>query len=410
MWCAGSTSLVRTNGRVFATGLETLTDAKPLNNCRWVLFERTEHGWEPLHHDEGRTREPAPIAAFHQGSVTVSGNPTKGSGAEPNGGPARPELWHWLKPGTASAPERWLPGWKSSPPFREHSYRNLAADGDRSELILFQNIGYTHAEWAFRNARGEWSATGQLQWPWGSVYDKPKPIRLCYANVAVKAKAVHFFGVEDVTEPVEAWRLHKKKLTGRNWDYVFRRLYYTWTPDVTTDPFRSWIEITNVAETGGHAWPCDLWLSPDGEVHLLWTERTIDERLRQAFFPAAEQVHRLCYAVVKDGLITRKRQLFESSEHQPGPTAHRARFHIAPENRLYVVCYVTTATKSENHLIELDPHTGNVSRQTTIAFQHPFTDFFTATPRAGCKPSEYLDLLGTRHGVPMKIGYGRVRW
>ena len=32
MWCRGSTSLVRIGGNVFASGIETLQDFKPLNN------------------------------------------------------------------------------------------------------------------------------------------------------------------------------------------------------------------------------------------------------------------------------------------------------------------------------------------------------------------------------------------
>ena len=37
LWCFGSTCLVRAGERVFASGLETLKDCPPLNNCRWQL-------------------------------------------------------------------------------------------------------------------------------------------------------------------------------------------------------------------------------------------------------------------------------------------------------------------------------------------------------------------------------------
>ena len=37
MWCTGSTTLVRTGDRLFASGLKTIPEAKPLNNCRWML-------------------------------------------------------------------------------------------------------------------------------------------------------------------------------------------------------------------------------------------------------------------------------------------------------------------------------------------------------------------------------------
>src|SRR5262245_29826588 len=56
MWCSGSTCLVRIGEDVFASGLETIKDARPLNNCRWMLFKRGPRGWERIQVDEaGRT-------------------------------------------------------------------------------------------------------------------------------------------------------------------------------------------------------------------------------------------------------------------------------------------------------------------------------------------------------------------
>jgi hypothetical protein len=77
MWCAGSTCLVRVGDKVFASGLETIPEAKPLNNCRWMLFERKTNGWVRVHVDaSGRTREPSPLACFQNGSLFLSANPT----------------------------------------------------------------------------------------------------------------------------------------------------------------------------------------------------------------------------------------------------------------------------------------------------------------------------------------------
>jgi hypothetical protein len=63
-----------------------------------------------------------------------------------------------------------LPVWAGEPEFTEHSYRTFVADGAAHEMILFQNIGYTHAEWSFYDKNGAWSAQGQLKWPWGAGY------------------------------------------------------------------------------------------------------------------------------------------------------------------------------------------------------------------------------------------------
>ena len=65
MWCSGPTCLVRIGDEVFASGLETLKDAKPLNNCRWTLFKRGSEGWQLQQIDpNGRTREPCPLVTL----------------------------------------------------------------------------------------------------------------------------------------------------------------------------------------------------------------------------------------------------------------------------------------------------------------------------------------------------------
>jgi hypothetical protein len=412
MWCSGSTSLVRSGDHVFASGLETVADAKPLNNCRWMLFHRGAKGWERVRVDEGRTREPSPLAAFQDGRVFLSANPTLGSGPQPNGGPARPDVLQFAASDPKAAPVSATPVWQGAPPFREHSYRSLAADGAAGELVLFQNIGYTHAEWTFRDRAGKWSAQGQLKWPWGAEYAEPKPIRVCYPNVAVRDRAVHFFGVSDVIEPYKAWRQFKRELTGREWDYDFRRLFYTWTRDITTEPFAEWVEIASRDKTCGRLSPGDLWLAPNGDVHLLWSERAIDERLRAKFFPEAKQSHSLNYAVVRGGKVTRRRTLMESTEDKPGIVGSAGRFHPTPDHRLFVVCYASGTdaggrSVAENRIVEILPD-GSAGAPLGLPLAKPFRHFFMTTVRAGSSPSWTLEMLGLRAGVPNTMSYARV--
>lgn len=413
MWCSGSTSLLRVGRDVFAAGLETVPDANPLNNCCWVLFHRNSNGWERVRVDDGRTREPSPLAAFHDGSVFVSANPTLGSGPEPGGGPARPEVFQFDARELHSPPRLLKPLWQGTPAFSEHSYRSFTADGAAGEFVLFQNIGYTHAEWTFRDRAGQWSAQGRLKWPWGAEYDKPEPIRVCYPNVALSGRAVHFFGVSDIVEPYKAWRDFKRELTGQQWDYDFRRLFYTWTPDITKKPFAEWIEIASRDKTCGWVSPGDLWLAPDGDVHLLWTERAIDERLRAKFFPDAKQSHSLNYAVVRDGKVVRRRTLLESTEARPGLVGSAGRFQVTPDDRLFVVCYVSGAeaggrSVSENRVTEILPD-GSAGAPVRLPLAKPFTSYFTATVRAGSPPSRTLEMLGHRAGGGNTISYARVR-
>jgi len=414
MWCSGSTCLVRAGDHVFVSGLETLPDVKPLNNCRWKLHTRSSSGWRVVAADsEGRTREPCPLAAFADGRVLLSGNPTLVLDPTVYAGPARPEFWCFSAADTARAPQRLLPAWKGQPSFTEHSYRSLAADGPAGELILFQNVGYTHAEWTFLDRTGAWSAQGRLVWPWGKEYDKPQPIRICYPNVALRNRAVYFCGVSDIIEPYQAWRDFKRQLTGREWDYDFRRLFFTWTPDITREPFREWAEIASRDRTCGWIMPGDLWVAPDGAAHLLWTERATDERMRERFFPEVKQTQALNYAVVREGRVVERRTLFEGGEGASGEIPSAGRFHVTPDRRLLVVCHVggrdaKGQALSENRLFEIVSGVG-VGNAVRIGLAKPLTSYFTATVRAGSPPSDTLDLLGLPADKPQTMRYARVR-
>ncbi|MBM3999694.1 MAG: hypothetical protein FJ297_09185 [Planctomycetes bacterium] len=414
MWCAGSTTLARMGDRVFASGIETIPDARPLNNVRWMFFERTDSGWVRRAVDaDGRTREPCPIAVLKDGAVYLSANPTLASGPEPGGGAARPTIHRFDTSQSLDRSEAIIPAWTDAPPFREHSYRSFSADAERGELVLFQNIGYTHAEWTFRDASGQWSATGSLKWPWGADYEKPQPVRVCYPSVALKGRAVYFFGVSDILEPNSAWRAYKKELTGRDWDYDFRRIFLAWTPDITRQPFHDWQEIATRDKTGGFVWPCDLHADENGDVHLLWTERAIDERLRERFFPNERQSHRLHYAVWSGGDLRSRRVIEETTEGAPGVQGSAAKFQPTPDGRLFVAYYAAGsdaggAGVSENRVVEIT-RDGAILGPARIPLANPFASFFTATPRAGSPPSYWLDMMGERPGKPQSIGYARIR-
>jgi len=413
LWCGGSTCLVRSGTHIFASGLETLKDLKPLNNCRWLLFERGGDGWQLAQADAtGRTREPCPLAGFPDGSFFLSANPTLAP-SNTYSGPARPEILQFSAADARAPGQRLLPVWDGSPAFTEHSYRSFAADGPQGELLLFQNIGYTHAEWTLRDRAGKWPVRGRLPWPAGTEYPKPEPIRVCYPNVALKNRAVHFCGVSDIIEPYPEWRAFKKQLTGREWDYDFRRLFYIWTPDITREKFRDWIEIASRDKTCGWISPGDLWVAPDGAAHVVWTERALDERLRQKFFPEARQSHALNYAVVREGRVVSRRTLLAAEEGKSNEIPSAPRFQVTPDHRLFVIFYVQGTrsdgqTVSENRLLEMLPN-GEPGAAVRIPFKQPFTSFFTATVRGGSPPASTLDLLGQRAGASLAISYARVR-
>jgi len=413
MWCSGSTCLVRIGETVYASGIEKLVDFQPLNNCRWLLFARGGNGWSREQADpRGRTREPSPLAGFPDGSLFLSANPTLAP-PEATAGAARPEILRWNAGQLTTTPETLHPEWDGSPSFTEHSYRSFAADGPNHELILFQNVGYTHAEWSFRDADGKWSA-GRLAWPFGAEYDRPQPIRTCYPNVALRNRAVYFCGVSDIQEPYQAWRKYKKELTGRDWDYDFRRLFFTWCEDIRTGRFHDWVEIASRDKTAGWIMPGDLWIAPDGRVHILWVERALDTRLREKFFPDARQSQSLNYAVIRNGEVVLRRTLVHAEEGGAALVASAARFHALPDSRLLVFYYVSGRAEdgtavAENRLTQVLPAEELPPPSIRVPLDPPFTSFFTATTRGGTLPSPLLDLLGTRSGESHTIAYARVR-
>ncbi len=414
LWCSGSTCLVRIGQEVFASGLETLPDAKPLNNCRWTLYHRGAAGWQLWQTDPaGRTREPCPLVALPDGRVLLSANPTRLTDPNVAAGPARPEILQFSAKDPQAAMETLLPVWQGQPEFSEHSYRSFAADGATGGMLLFQNIGYTHAEWAFRDGAGQWAAGGKLVWPWGAEYDKPQPIRVCYPNVAMRGRSVHFCGVSDIVEPYQKWQAYKERLTGQHWDYDFRRLFYTWSDDITTGKFHDWVEIASRDKTCGWISPGDMALAPDGDVHLLWTEKALDERLRQDFFPGEKQSHTLQYAVLRAGQVVRRSTLLRAEEGGPREVPGRGRFQVTPDGRRFAVFFVSGTDASgkpvsENRLVELQAD-GCCGVPVRLPLQRPFSEFFTATVRAGSPPSTTLDLLGQRAGGANVLSYARIR-
>ncbi|MEE9461542.1 MAG: hypothetical protein V3V53_06910 [Bacteroidales bacterium] len=409
MWCHGNTCIVRFGDKLVASGMETLENELPLNNTRWLLFERTDKGWELLMRDEkDRTREPSPLGLFDDaGKVILSVNPTL---TEPGirNGPAEPRILQFDTENLHSGYETLVPSWKGKPDFTEHSYRTFVVDGRANEFILLQNTGYSLAEWVFFDRKGDLNSQGQLVWPWGADYEEPQPVRICYPAVQLVDREVHFLGVSDIVEPKKAWKDYKFKLTGREWDYDFRRLFYTWSRDISSGQFEEWVEVASRENTGGHIFPCDLWKAPDGSVHILWTERALDERLHEDFFPEEMQSHALNHAILKEGKIIYRQSIMlseESDELLPG----RGRFQITPENRLFVFYHVFSRDSefTENRVVEILKDY-RLSAPVKVALKRPFSSFFTATVRGGSEPSNIIDVLGVDGQHEMRYAHIRI--
>jgi hypothetical protein len=413
LWCKGSTCIVRVGNDVFASGIETIKDLKPLNNCRWLLFKREAGGWALQQRDEkGRTREPCPLTGFPDGRLFLSVNPTL---TAPNvyNGPARPEILQFSAADPKAPPRRLLPRWEDRPAFTEHSYRGFAADGPNGELLVLNILQHEAQYWAFRDRNGRWAARGRLVFPMGTDYEKPEQIRLCYPVVALRNRAAYVLAISDIIEPVSAWRQFKRELTKQEWDYDFRRLFFTWTPDILTTPFSDWTEIASREKTAGRIDNLDIWIAPDGAAHMLWQDTSLDARLREKFFPSERLTYSLEHCVVRGGKVVEHDTLVKGGEGESSEIPGVARFQATAGGRLFVFYFCGGSDAAgkgiaENRIMEVLPN-GKHGEPVRVALAHPFTGFFTATQRGGSPPSNTLDVLGECVGTPQTVRYARIR-
>ena len=362
--------------------------------------------WEVVQRDpDGRTREPCPLGAFSDGRLILSVNPTLAP-PDASSGPAEPRMLVFPVNSLEREPETLRPPWNGAPPFTEHSYRGLAVDGRRNELLLLNVEGHHAQHWTFLDRKGCFRAQGRLDFPVGD-YPEPQRIRLCYPTVALRDRAAHVLAISDIVEPVRAWRDFKFQLTGRKWDYDFRRLFYTWTPDITATPFRPWREIDGREATAGSIRNLDVWIAPDGAAHLLWWVQSLDPRLRERFFPGEALVWSLEHGVIHDGRLQSRTRLFEGREGDARGHPGWARLHATPAGRLFVFLHWTGAETSENRLVELHPDGGH-GPVAPVPLEQPLRNFMTATERGGSPPSPVLDVMGTGT-EPNTMRYVRIR-
>jgi hypothetical protein len=410
MWCFGNTCIVRVGEKVFASGLTVLPDRVPIENVRWLLFENVGDKWTQVA-DGGDTheREPCPLACFDDGRVFLSANPNS---CEPNqtNGLGHAEVLEFDSNRPSAVPKVSLPPWSEWFRIRGHTYRSLAVDPGRHEMILFYNVRNDCAHWTFRDSSGQWSCQGKIDYPLSAGNDQPKPIRVAYPTVQIKDRAVYFCGVSDIKEPNQAWKDYKKQLTGQSWDYDFRRLFYTWSDDITTGKFHPWVEIASRDKTCGWITPCDLWVGPDKRVHILWRERALNEKLREKFFPGAKDSLALNYAVVQDGKVVLRKPILQWDEGQqdvgqPG----RGRFHITPDGRCFVFYYSRESESKKwprgMRLVEIGKD-GTISPPVIVPVKVAMEAFFTNSVRGGSSPSQTMDVMGLVGGA---MHYYRLR-
>lgn len=406
LWCYGSPLIVRHGEQVFASVIETGAGVEPLCNTRWQLWRKQDAAaWEAVAVEKGfRQREPCPLVLLPEhGHVLLSANPS----TQPPGtqyGECAPGVVVFDLNQPASPPLHEQPAWAEGTHFTDHSYRGFATDAARGECLLLHINARTSAQFvSFRDDAGQWHARGSIDFP----------IRAAYPQVALRGGGAHVLAIGDIQEPVAAWRALKAKHTGNSWDYVFRRLFYTWAPDIATRPFAPPVEVDTVEATGGHLTNLDIFVDARGDAHLLYLKHPHQHAfLRDSFFPDAPITTTLMVLTVRNGEIVSRRALLHWSEHAPsaGIRPGYARFHATAGERLLVVVSgsETVAGQSVRGNWILDPDS-DATAASRIPLQHPFGTFFNNSPRGGSAPSDTIDLFGATDEAAT-LRHARVLW
>jgi len=235
------------------------------------------------------------------------------------------------------------------------------------------------------------------------------PRRACYPQVALRNRAAAVLAISDIVEPNPKWREFKRKATGREWDYDFRNLYFTWTPDIAKAPFAAPVTIASREETCGHIRNLDLWLGPDGDAHVLYLDRNIWHAfMRDEFFRGTPITVSLAYARIREGKVAEQRTLVEHVEGQPAKALvpNYGAFHATADGRLFALYHVSGGDATGNYALQLLPKADAAPVRLPLKF--PLSNFFTATERLGTEPSDTIDLYG--HGPePNTIRYAQVK-
>lgn len=391
-WCFGNTCIVRRGDTVFAGGNVCL-DVPSLSRIQWTLWQRRDGAWTLLHHDKTcRTREPSPLVLMGD-KLRMSVNPTLVEDTE-NADyelPARPDVLTFSAEKPSQPPTSLGLTWDGDPPFNEHSYRSFVCDPACDRFVLFNNVLYSHVEWALYRG-DQWEAAGKLAWPWEEGYDEPQPVRICYPCVQIRNRAVHFCGVSDVPEPYRRFHDAKQEVDPTAHAFDLRRLFYTWTPDIAQQGFCEWVEISSRDETCGRIFPMDIRVRDDGRVHVIWIEHALNTNIRDRFYPDEKQSWSLMHALLENGKVLEKHALRTKEEGSADPEPRWARFHLPGDGRLMVV-YHEKGDSPVTGVLELDDE-GRIVDYADVSLKTHFDQSFNASHRCGNAPGPYIDLLG----------------
>jgi hypothetical protein len=324
-WAYGSAPLARLDaaGTLAASLPDTSTEVRPLCNTRLRLFQREPRSsWSMVFQNpEFDQREPCPLAVLPGGRILVSINPRIAPfRTEPDGSVVMwycsPRLLEFDAARPGAYPLLHTPVWDEPWPFTDHSYRGIAADGERGEVLLLNiegnlwngpDTGRYH--WCLLDAEGRTAANGRLTFP----------VRGCYPSVVLRGRRACVLAVSDVVESNAAWAAHKREALGLKWDYDFRRLFLVQSPDIGARGFGTPLLVDDADATAGYLRHLDMLIDEAGDLHLLYLKRNVwKTTIRDRFFPGLPLSITLCYARVRGEEVVERRDLAACREDAAG--------------------------------------------------------------------------------------------
>lgn len=394
VWSCGNSTIVRVGSRVFATNAKVHPERKPLNNTSLEIWEKEDAGcWTLVYEDRGVfQREPCPIAYLGENTLAVTANvpaawhepeePTQDSECIPTlylfdiSGPLRK---------TASIPLPWPAG---SHTFWEHSYRNFAVDNVRKQLFL-DNIDYESDDrfcWTLLNHEMNCIKTGWLDFPQ----------RVCYHHIAIRNGEVYLFGVQDIKEPNPEWHAHKRAVTGREWDYDFRKVYLNYCPDINSCDFEPSQLICERDATCGWTFPLDCCFDVNGDMLCLVSVQNVAYPfVREKFFPTLAPESALELYRFSKGRLTGRTRLAFSADTQAAQ-GYRAFFHTDRSGELFAVWAKCAEAPGDEYPVGTYlTRISDLSAQPVRLLDEPAA-YTGSKIRLGAAPSDTVDLYWVR--------------
>lgn len=404
-WNNGSPMIVRKGDDVWFSLSRPVEGVPAYANTIWQIYKRRDDGWKVVLEADGPDqREPCQLALINSYTLAVFVNPKTSFLRFRHENQAI--LWnshpHLLAfPLAMESPETFPiePLFSGSPTLREHTYRGLAVDSRTSEafvLVVDPDSELYHP--SYLDAEGEWHAMDAFTFP----------IRGLYPNLYVRGGAAHIAAVSDIREPVQAWQDAKYKKFQRHWDFAYRHIYYSWTPDARTGGFETSLLIDDIEDRPGNARNLDLLVNDDGTAHLLYVKHRFQyEFLRDEFFPGEPMTDEIGYAQVKDGRLIQLQTIAKGNSETelkdlaPGEAGSLkwGRLHRLENGRVVAIYSGTDRGGDAMWLARLSKD-GSVDDVAKIPMENPLgSHYFTNTQRGGSAPSNTIDLLEMNYGT-----------